>query len=87
MPRKNRNHNERYGNEHRRAREASLPMAYFTPCARCGKDMLPGQDLDLDHDEVGGYLGFSHRRCNRAAGARKGNRDRGIKGDHTSRDW
>jgi hypothetical protein len=35
--------------------------------------MLPGQALDLDHtDDGAGWLGFSHARCNRAAGGRKG---------------
>jgi hypothetical protein len=30
-------------------------------------------DLHYDHDEHGGYLGFSHANCNRHAGAVKGN--------------
>jgi hypothetical protein len=31
-----------------------------------------GRWLHLDHAEDGSYLGFSHERCNRSAGARKG---------------
>jgi hypothetical protein len=30
--------------------------------------------LHYDHDERGGYLGFSHAHCNRSAGASKGAR-------------
>jgi hypothetical protein len=40
--------------------------------------MLPGQRLDLDHDDAhpGTYLGFSHASCNRRAGAIAGNQAR-----------
>jgi hypothetical protein len=31
-----------------------------------------GRWLHYDHDEHGGYLGFSHARCNQLAGASKG---------------
>jgi len=35
--------------------------------------MLPGQPLDLDHaDDRPGWLGFSHAKCNRQAGGRRG---------------
>ncbi len=63
-----------YDHQHRAIRKAGLPAAYGTPCARCGETMLEGQDLDLDHtDDRAGYLGFSHRACNRAAGAQAAN--------------
>jgi hypothetical protein len=67
----------RYGPDHRALRRAMLPGAWGTPCARCGRLMLYGEALDLDHrDDGAGYLGMSHRSCNSAAGARKGNRRR-----------
>lgn len=80
-----------YGSDHKRLRAAGLASAYGTACARCGQVMVEGQDLDLDHtDARDGYRGFSHRRCNRAAGARKGNANRRRKtttNANTSRDW
>ncbi|MGH8835719.1 MAG: hypothetical protein ACRDWG_12120 [Actinomycetes bacterium] len=64
----------RYGGEHQALRRAALPYAAGSACARCGRPILPGQPVDLDHtDDRAGYLGWSHRRCNRSAGARKGN--------------
>lgn len=67
----------RYGPDHRALRRALLRTAWGTPCARCRQPMLPGQPLDLDHrDDGAGYLGLSHRACNCAAGARKGNAQR-----------
>lgn len=63
-----------YDQAHKNIRKAGLPAAYGTPCARCGETMLEGQDLDLDHtDDRTGYLGFSHRICNRRAGAAAAN--------------
>lgn len=57
-----------YGAAHQRMRRALL--AAFEdgqPCARCGRPMTGDQPLDLDHtDDRTGYLGLSHRRCNRA---------------------
>jgi hypothetical protein len=48
-----------------------LPYAYGKPCPRCGRPMLAGQALDLDHtDDRAGYLGISHAGCNRRAGQR-----------------
>ena len=66
---------ERYGFEHRRVRRLSLPYAYGRPCYRCGRPMLEGQELDLDHADDGRslYGGFSHSACNRRAGALKRN--------------
>jgi hypothetical protein len=64
-----------YGAEHVKLRAKLLPHAYGKPCFRCGRPMLPGQALHLDHtDDRSGYGGFSHAACNRRAGARKGQR-------------
>lgn len=74
---------DRYGTPHRKARAAALTVTTSsTPCARCGRPLGPEHALDkrgrkiglwhYDHDERGGYLGFSHRTCNQNAGARKG---------------
>jgi hypothetical protein len=64
----------RYGGPHQALRRAALPYAVGQPCSRCGQPMLPGQALDLDHrDDGGGWWGFAHARCNRAAGGRLGN--------------
>jgi hypothetical protein len=60
--------------QHQAIRDAQLPYAYGRPCTRCGRLMLPGQLLDLDHtDDGASYLGFAHARCNRIAGGRLGN--------------
>lgn len=67
----------RYGPEHRALRRALLKDAYGRPCARCGRPMLPGERLDLDHaDDAPGWNGLAHARCNRRAGAVKTNRAR-----------
>ena len=43
-------------------------------CTRCPYPLGPmGPWLHLDHAEDGSYLGFAHAKCNRDAGARKGN--------------
>lgn len=71
----------KYGSAHKRAREAGLSqLPPGSPCVRCGHEMWPAADvLNLDHDEDGGYLGFSHsspcrtcgKRCNQSAGGIK----------------
>lgn len=80
-----------YGYQHKRIRSATLASAYGTACARCGEVMLEGQPLDLDHNDTrDGYQGFSHRRCNRAAGARKGHANKRritMTNANTSREW
>ena len=87
MPRK-RSSRDGYGWHHQQTRKQLLPYAWGNPCARCGKVMLPGQDIELDHtDDRSGYLGFSCKSCNRAAGARKVNAARRNKQDPRSRDW
>ena len=61
----------KYRGEHIRARAALLPLAIGTPCHFCGRLMLDGQALDLDHAPEGrGYRGMAHAACNRRDGAR-----------------
>jgi len=74
----------RYGGPHQSLRRAGRPYAYGQPCVRCGRPMLPGQPIDLDHtDDRGGYLGWSHATCNRAAGAALGNERRRARRERT----
>jgi len=64
-----------YGGDHKKLRATLLPKAYGTRCYRCGKPMLRGQALHLDHlDNRTGYGGFSHAACNLKAAARKARR-------------
>jgi hypothetical protein len=64
----------KYSGAHQAIRRALLPAAYGTACGRCGRLMLPGQSLDLDHNDDGvGYRGMAHRFCNQRAGGRLGN--------------
>ncbi|MGW0764657.1 hypothetical protein [Streptomyces sp. NPDC002676] len=72
-----------YDGEHRKARAKALKQLQDgEPCPFCGRPMYPEQDLDYDHAvplAVGGGGGerrLSHASCNRAAGARLGNRMR-----------
>lgn len=82
-----------YGSTHQQLRAELLRNAYGMPCPRCGKTMLPGQPLDLDHtDDRRSYNGMAHRRCNRSAGGKKGNAARRRRRDAaatnpTSRRW
>ena len=65
----------RYGSEHVALRESTKESAYGTACARCGRELEPGQEIHLDHRDDGpGWLGWSHARCNTSAGATHGNR-------------
>lgn len=64
-----------YDSAHRRRRAELLPMAFGTPCPRCGLPMLKGQQLDLGH-AVDVALNprakgerIEHASCNRRAGA------------------
>jgi hypothetical protein len=64
-----------YGAAHRalRAGVARVVEAGKAVCARCGRPILIGEDWDLDHGPGrSSYLGPSHSRCNRIAGARNG---------------
>jgi hypothetical protein len=62
-----------YGYQFQKLRKILLPSAYYTPCIRCGLPMLPGQELHLDHDDWDRSIirGFSHRKCNLRAAAKK----------------
>lgn len=69
-----------YDRAHRNARDRYLAaMRDGQPCCRCGRPMYRGQPLDLDHhdDDPTRYRGLAHARCNRSAGATKGNQLRG----------
>jgi hypothetical protein len=64
-----------YGAVHKavRARYAELVEAGQAVCARCGRLIVPGTPWDLDHGpDRSSYLGPSHRRCKRVAGAKNG---------------
>jgi hypothetical protein len=68
-----------YGSEHQKLRKLLEPVVLSgqARCTRCRRLIAPGTKWDLDHTEDrGGYLGPAHRRCNRGAGAAKGNRMR-----------
>lgn len=61
-----------YGAAHQRIRAYLLPLAYGTPCPRCGETMHAWQSLDLDHaDPMRKKVGLPgdrivHAHCNRA---------------------
>lgn len=80
-----------YSTAQRKTRAALLPYAYGTACPICGRPMLRGQALDLDHSvpvaygNTGAGDRITHASCNRSAGATLGNRLRG--GVNASRDW
>ena len=62
-----------YGWSHRKLRATLLPQAWGSPCWRCGQLMLPGQDIELGHDDWDRsiYRGMEHYTCNRKAGVAK----------------
>ena len=87
-----------YGNEHQklRAKVAALVATGGAVCWRCRLAIVPGSSWDLGHDDYDRsiYRGPEHQRCNRAAAARKGNRNRGKAKQrvrkliaNTTRDW
>jgi hypothetical protein len=66
----------RYGGQHRKLRAAGIDQAYGQPCIRCGRELVPGQPIHLDHLDGGGpadYAGgdparsWSHSYCNTTA--------------------
>lgn len=83
---------DRYGASHRRLRRQWMPAVERGDvcCARCGRPIYPGQRWDLGHVDGGGpddYTGPECVSCNRAAGARNGNRMRRRTRLATSEDW
>jgi hypothetical protein len=83
-----------YGTPHQRERQRWAPYvnAGQVRCARCGQPIIPGTAWDLGHsNDRSTWTGPEHARCNRAAGARYGNRKRGtvrqITVSNTSRRW
>jgi hypothetical protein len=66
-----------YGWQHQqaRARWAPLVAAGQVWCVRCGEWIAPGTPWDMGHSDVdrSQYTGPEHRKCNRAAAARKAN--------------
>jgi hypothetical protein len=72
----------RYGGRHQSMRKKMLPFAVGSKCVRCGLPIGPGQPIDLDHADDGvSWLGWSHAKCNRRAGAIRGNKIRGVQRD------
>jgi hypothetical protein len=72
--------------QHRKTRARLKPYveAGLINCARCGQRINPREPWDLDHsDDRAMYLGASHARCNRAAGA--GYRGGGVPSKNLSR--
>ena len=65
---------QKYGASHRalRARLAPVVAAGTVRCARCDELITPQDKWELDHRDDGkGWLGPSHRSCNRSAGWEK----------------
>jgi hypothetical protein len=63
----------KYRYRHQKLRETLLPDAYGRACIHCGRVMLPGQRLALDHTADGqSYRGIVHLVCNAREGARRG---------------
>jgi hypothetical protein len=60
-------HQREYGYEHRslRKRLAPLVAAGQFACAKCGKQIEPGQEWDLGHTPDRSGRAPEHRRCNR----------------------
>jgi hypothetical protein len=68
MPSKGKTKARGYGAKHKRLREmyARQVAAGIANCSRCGTAIDPWEPFDLDHtDDRTGYLGPSHRKCNR----------------------
>lgn len=91
MPRRASTAARGYGAAHQaeRKRWASSVAAGLVNCWRCGRRILPGMPWDLGHHDAdrSRYMGPECRRCNRSAGARKGNRARRNRSIGTSVRW
>lgn len=72
-----------YGPAHRALRKKWLPLVAqgHVACWRCGEPISPGDPWDLGHDDRNRsvYRGPEHERCNRAASARRANRNRKVR--------
>ena len=69
-----------YGHTHRLERTRRLTQfRQGDPCAHCGQPIYgPPASIDLGHTtDRTSYIGLTHRACNRADGAIRGNRRRG----------
>lgn len=79
-----------YDTDHQRRREELLPDAYNTPCPICGKLMLKGQELHLDHstalaiDPQSKGDRIVHGTCNTSEGGKLGSARAKMP---TSRSW
>lgn len=81
-----------YGQAHTQARRTALAiLAEYPgqPCHHCARPMYVGMALDLDHTPTrDGYRGLCCASCNRADGARRGNRARRhTEHAHVDRRW
>lgn len=80
-----------YGAKHQKERDSWRPhvVAGLVTCWRCGQPIPPRSVWDLGHDDNdrSRYRGPEHRRCNRAAGARKGNARRKQRNTVTQLRW
>lgn len=75
-----------YGSSHQAERKRWEPLvqAGGIVCRRCDQPIEPAAPWDLGHnDERTAWTGPEHQACNRAAGARAGNANRGM----TIRQW
>jgi hypothetical protein len=79
-----------YGTAHQRERKrwAREVEKGVVACARCGRPIAPGTPWDLDHlPDRSGYLGPSHRRCNRQSSTHRAARFIPSLVTFTSREW
>lgn len=80
-----------YGNRHQQLRKKLKPIVESgqARCARCGKQILPGQPWDLGHadSDRSRYSGPEHRSCNRATSAHRVQRRQAAKASSSSRSW
>lgn len=90
MPRKGSTYARGYTGRHERERERWKPRvrAGQVNCWRCGRWLDPAQPWDLGHDDNDRtqYRGPEHVGCNRKAGARASNAQRGHQ-PRINRDW